>query len=133
VVAIVPASGFELDSVASRLRASGRYAPVAHVAWTQTASPWGKPVEIPLQSVGVNAQGITGTVALERGVYLHLLLDLRYAMSDPPAGLDAQPGTVFVLDASQRVRLRERSYFDHPAFGVIALVTNVQEPSRPSK
>ena len=70
-------------------------------------------------------------MALERGVYLHLVLDLRYAMSDPPSGLDAPPGTVFVLDESHRVRLKERNYFDHPAFGVIALVTSNQPPKQP--
>jgi len=131
VLGTLPESEFELGGIASRLRASGRYEPVAHIAWTQTASPWNKPVEIPLQSVGLNAEGITGTVALERGVYLHLVLNLRYAMSDPPAGLDAAPGTVFVLDESHRVRLKERNYFDHPAFGVIALVTSNQPPKQP--
>jgi hypothetical protein len=131
VLRTLPESEFELDGIASRLRESGRYVPVAHIAWTQTASPWDKPIEIPLQSVGLNAEGITGTVALERGVYLHLVLDLRYAMTDPPAGLDAPPGTVFVLDESHRVRLKERNYFDHPAFGVIALVTSNQPPKPP--
>jgi len=131
VLGTLPESEFQLDGIASRLRASGRYEPVAHIAWTQTASPWNKPIEIPLQSVGLNAEGITGTVALERGVYLHLVLNLRYAMSDPPAGLEAAPGTVFVLDESHRVRLKERNYFDHPAFGVIALVTSNQPPKQP--
>lgn len=130
VVRILPSSQFELDGVASRLRASGRYAPVAHIAWAQTASPWGKPLQIPVQSVGLDAQDLTGTVALERGVFLHLALDLRYTMSDPPAGLDAPPGTVFVLDQSHRVKLKERNYFDHPAFGVIALVTSDRTSDR---
>jgi hypothetical protein len=132
VLRLLPSSEFDLDGVAARLRASGRYVPVAHFAWAQNASPWGTPVEIPVQSVGLDAQGITGNVALERGVYLHLVLDLRYAMSDPPAGLDAPPGTVFVLDESHRVRLKERNYFDHPAFGVIALVTPDAAPGRRS-
>lgn len=131
-VRILPASDFELAGLASRLRASGRYVPVAHIAWEQVASPWGKPMRIPVQNVGLDAPGITGTVALERGVFLHLVLDLRYAMSDPPAGLDAPPGTVFVLDESHRVRLKERNYFDHPAFGAIALVTSDQE-ARPAR
>lgn len=130
VVRLIPSSEFQLDAIASRLRESGRYVPVAHAAWAQTASPWGKPIEIPVQSVGLAAQGITGTVALERGEFLHLALDLRYAMSDPPPGLDAPPGTVFVLDESHRVRLKERNYFDHPAFGIIALVTSDAAPRR---
>lgn len=129
-VRLLPASEFQLDDVAARLRASGRYVPVAHIAWAQTASPWAKPIRIPVQSVGLDVQGITGSVALERGQFLHLALDLRYAMDDPPPGLDAPAGTVFVLDDSHRVRLRERNYFDHPAFGVIALVTPDATPRR---
>jgi|GEM_PF-454964 len=124
VVRLLPSSEFQMDGVASRLRASGRYVPVAHIAWAQTASPWRKPVDIPVQSLGLDAQGLTGSVALERGQFLHLALDLRYMMSDPPPGLGAPPRTVFVLNQSHRVRFHERNYFDHPAFGVIALVTS---------
>lgn len=120
---LLPPSEFQLGRIAARLRSSGRYVPVAHVAWSQTASPWARPIEIPIQSLGIDAKGLTGSVALERGEFLHLALLLDYAMDDPPPGLDAAPGTVFALHDSHRVRLDERNYFDHPAFGVIALVT----------
>jgi hypothetical protein len=125
-VHVLPPSDFQLDRIAERLRTSGRYVPVAHVAWSQTASPWGRPIEIPIESLGVEAKGLTGSVALERGEFLHLALSLDYAMDDPPPGLDAAPGTVFVLRDSHRVRFDERNYFDHPAFGAIALVTPVR-------
>jgi Peptidoglycan-binding protein, CsiV len=123
----LPASAFQLDSIAARLRSSGRYLPVAHVAWSQTASPWGHPIQIPVQSLGVDSQGLSGTVSLQRGQYLHLGLSLDYAMDEPPSGLRAPPGTVFSLHEVHRVRFYERNYFDHPAFGVIALVTPLQE------
>jgi hypothetical protein len=65
-------------------------------------------------------------VYLERGQYLHLGMALTYAIQSPPAGLNAGPGTTFTLNENRRIRFYERNYYDHPAFGVIALVTPVQ-------
>ena len=48
---------------------------------------------------------------------------LNYQTSNPPPGLSAAPGTVFNLNESRRIKFFERNYYDHPAFGVIALVT----------
>jgi hypothetical protein len=132
-VRLLPASEFQLDGVAARLRSSGRYLPIAHAAWWQSASPWGRPTEIPIESLGLAAQGLTGTLSLQRGQFLHLELSLDYAQNDPPAALGAGPGTVFSLHQTQRVLFYQRSYFDHPAFGVIALVTPAQTPRRARK
>lgn len=128
-VSVLPAGAFRLDAVAARLKESGRYVPIAEAAWTQLASPWGRPIAIPLASLGIVAPGLEGTLALERGEFLHLTVHLAYTLDDPAPGLGAAPGTVFVLDQTRRVRLEERNYFDHPAFGVIAVVTRV-EPRR---
>ena len=122
-VRALPASEFQLTEIANRLRASGAYVPVAHVAWSQTASAWGTRAGIPVERLGINVPGLSGTVFLERGQYLHLGMTLSYAMADPPEGLFAAPGTVFTISESRRVRFYERNYYDHPAFGVIALVT----------
>ena len=67
--------------------------------------------------------GLSGIVFLERGTYLHLGMSLTYQMSNPPAGLAAAPGTAFNLSESRRVKFDQLNYYDHPAFGVIALVT----------
>ncbi len=131
-VRLLPASEFQLDAVEARLRSSGRFLPVAHAAWWQSASPWGRPTELPVQDLGLAAQGLTGTISLQRGEFLHLELSLDYAIDNPPAALGAAPGTVFSLHQMQRVRFNQRSYFDHPAFGAIALVTPAQ-PSRHGK
>jgi hypothetical protein len=121
---------FQLNDLDAKLRASGVYVPVAHVAWSQTASPWGSHAGIPVQRLGIDAPGLAGTVSLERGQYLHLGLALNYTMADPPAGLAAGPDTVFTLRDTHRVRFYDRNYFDHPAFGVIALVSPAQGPRR---
>jgi hypothetical protein len=77
--------------------------------------------------------GLSGTVFLERGQFLHLGMTLTYAMASPPAGLGAAPDTPFTINESRRVRFYERNYFDHPAFGVIALVTPARGARPPGR
>jgi hypothetical protein len=125
VSAIAPAS-YQLGDVVNKLRASGLYTPLAHVAWSQTASDWGTRAGFTLEKLGVSVPGLTGTVFLERGQYLHLGMALTYSPPDPPPGIGAGPGTTFNLTESRRIRFYERNYYDHPAFGVIALVTPAQ-------
>jgi hypothetical protein len=132
VAALAPAV-WQLTELENRLRASGAYVPVAHAAWSQTASSWGTRAGFPVQRLGIDVPGLTGNVFLERGQFLHLGISLAYAMSAPPAGLGAGPDTPFTINESRRVRFYERSYFDHPAFGVIALVTPAQGARPPGR
>ncbi len=125
-VNVLPTTQFQLTEVENRLRASSAYVPVAHVAWSQTASAWGTRAGFPVQKLGIDVPGLSGNVFLERGQYLHLGMTLSYAMPTPPAGLGAGPGTTFTLSQSRRIRFYERNYYDHPAFGVITLVTPAQ-------
>jgi hypothetical protein len=122
----LPESQFQLNDIANKLRSTGVYVPVAHVAWSQTASAWGTRAGFSVEKLGLNAEGLTGSVSLERGQYLHLGMTLSYAMPNPPAGAGAAPGATFTLNENRRVRFYERNYYDHPAFGVIALVTPAQ-------
>jgi len=123
LLTVLPSSDYRLTAIATRLRTSGTYVPVAHAAWVQTASAWGTHAGFPLESLGVTVPGLTGVISLERGQYLHLGMTLDYTMQDPPAGLNAPPGTTFVMNETRRVRFYQRNYYDHPAFGVIALIT----------
>jgi hypothetical protein len=132
-VAALPPSAWQLTELENRLRASGSYVPVAHAAWSQTASSWGTRAGFPVQRLGVNVPGLSGNVFLERGQFLHLGMTLTYAMASPPAGLDAAPDTPFTINESRRVRFYERNYYDHPAFGVIALVTPAQGARPPGR
>jgi hypothetical protein len=125
-ISVLGADQYQLGDLESKLKASGAYVPVAHVAWAQTASAWGTKAGFPLQKLGVDVPGLNGTVYLERGQYLHLGMALSYAIASPPAGLAAGAGTAFTLNEDRRVKFYERNYYDHPAFGVIALVTPAQ-------
>jgi hypothetical protein len=125
-ISVLAPTQFQLNDIEQKLRASGAYVPVAHVAWSQTASAWGTKAGFQVQKLGIDVPGLNGTVYLERGQYLHLGMALSYAIASPPGGLGAGPGTTFTLNENRRVRFYERNYYDHPAFGVIALVTPAQ-------
>jgi hypothetical protein len=125
-VTALNSSQFQLTPLENKMRTTGLYVPVAHVAWSQTASDWGTRAGFTVQKLGISAPGLSGTVFLERGQYLHLGMTLSYSPADPPAGLGAGPGSTFNLSESRRIRFYERNYYDHPGFGVIALVTPAQ-------
>jgi hypothetical protein len=128
-VAPVPASQFQLNDVAAKLRATSNYQPIAHFAWQQTASSWGSGAGFTVAKLGGNVPGLSGIFFLEAGTYLHLGMTLSYQSQNPPAGLGAAPGQVFTMSESRRVKRYERNYYDNPAFGVIALVTPANKSS----
>jgi hypothetical protein len=130
-VGLLPQTAWQLTPIENKMRSSGLYVPVAHVAWSQTASDWGTRAGFSLERLGLDVPGLSGTVILERGQFLHLGMALSYAPGSPPAGMGAGPGTTFSLNESRRIKFYERNYYDHPAFGVIALVTPAQG-SRPA-
>jgi peptidoglycan-binding protein CsiV len=119
----IPSSQFQLNDIAARLQNTTNYPPIAHFAWQQTASSWGSRAGFTVSKLAGSVPGLSGVIFLERGSYLHLGMSLSYQAPNPPAALAASPGTVFNLSESRRVKFFERNYYDHPAFGVIALVT----------
>lgn len=127
--AIQPLSSaqFKLAGTDAALRRSSRYQVLAHVAWTQAATAFGGNLGASLADLGISDSALHGSVALEQGRFLHLNFDLAWTPADPPASLlganrGAGPVT-FVLKEKRRVRPFEQHYFDHPAFGVIAIVS----------
>jgi hypothetical protein len=108
----------QLGSAGSKLRASGQFRVIAHAAWLQTATPWGRHAGIDLAELGIRNPELSGTVYLERGTLLHFGVDLK---------LGSNPG--YRMSELQRIKFNETSYFDHPAFGVIAIVSPVRGSS----
>ncbi len=133
LLTVLPSSDYRLAGIESRLRSSGTYQPVAHAAWVQTASAWGTHAGFPVETLGIDVPGLSGDIYLERGEFLHLGMTLDYTMQDPPPGLNASAGTTFVMNETRRVRFYQRNYYDHPAFGVIALITPARGPRPPGR
>ena len=114
VLKSLDASRMQLGTMAARLRSSGAWRVLAHAAWIQSATDWPRHAGVPLDAVGLIAPGLTGNVYVERGQYLHLGFDLRLG-SDP----------AWSLSELRKVKFNEKNYFDHPGFGVIAIVSQV--------
>jgi hypothetical protein len=119
----IPSSQYKLNGVAARLRNTTNYQPIAHFAWQQTASSWGSRAGFTIAKLAGNVSGLSGTIYLERGTYLHLGMALNYQSPEVSTSLGAPPGQVFSMSESRRVKYDQLNYYDHPAFGVIALVT----------
>lgn len=105
---------FRMNAIAGSLERSRNYRPLAHFGWSQVGSPLNAAVAERLDAF-LPSGVLSGSAALARGRYLHLTLDLDFR----PDGQEQH----YVLRQTRRMRSTERHYFDHPQFGVIALVT----------
>jgi hypothetical protein len=115
---VLPPSDYKLGAIETGLRSSGAWRPIAHAAWVQTAANWGTHAGIALADLGINTPGLSGMVYLERATYLHLGMNLTLSGE-----------ASFVINEMRSVKYNEKQYFDHPAFGVIALVSPLPRSS----
>jgi len=115
ITRILSASDYHMNSLESALRSSGAWRPIAHAAWIQTAANWGTHTGFSLSDVGINVPGLSGSVYLERATYIHLGFDVQY-----------QAGSTYTLRDMRSVKYNDRQYFDHPGFGIIAVVTPIK-------
>ena len=112
VLRTLDASHMQLSGMAARLRSSGAWRVLAHSAWIQSATDWPRHGGLALEQVGLNAAGLTGSVYVERGQFLHLGFNLK--LGNDPA---------WSLSELRKIKFNEKNYFDHPGFGVIAIVS----------
>jgi len=111
----LPAAKMKLTSIEETMRRSRAYQPVAHIGWTQPGFPRNAAKYISVNSLVSSGSGLQGQIALSRGRYLHLTLDLV---------LDSvESGQRYVLRQTRRMRSTERHYIDSPKLGVIAVIT----------
>jgi len=112
-VQLTPTTQRRLTNEVSRLRAAGGFQVIAHTAWTQAPAAWNSRRGVSTEQLGIEGAGITGTVFIERGQYLHLGFDLRVD----------QGGRVYSVSDLRRVKPGEAQYFDHPVIGILALIS----------
>jgi hypothetical protein len=105
-------SDLQLVSVATALTRRG-YALLAHTAWAAIVPANGR-TTAQLEELLPPNTAVSGAVALQRSQYLFLGVEVDY---------QAEDGLTFGLREKRRIKFGERHYFDHPAFGVIAQVT----------
>jgi hypothetical protein len=104
-------SSRKLGGSASRLNASG-FTVLGHAAWKQAPAGFQSMRGVSATRLGVAA--ISGKVILERDRYLHLGFEL----------IVEDGGRRYHLNQYRKqIRTGEVQYFDHPAIGILAIVT----------
>ena len=124
---------YQLDGVRGGLRNSSGYTVLLHRAWRQVGYDAAHAIPYPIRSLSESGRdSIEGSVTLVRERYLHLDVDLLLmtASRAAPTQYADGPGSApaFRLREKRRVRSRELHYFDHPRFGMIAMVTPYDAP-----
>ncbi len=124
---------YQLDGVRGGLRNSSGYSVLFHRAWRQVGYDAAHAIAYPIHSFAENGRdSIEGSVTLVRERYLHLDVDLLLmtASGAAPAQYSDGPSSApaFRLREKRRMRSREMHYFDHPRFGMIAMVTPYDAP-----
>ncbi|MBT8131567.1 MAG: peptidoglycan binding protein CsiV [Gammaproteobacteria bacterium] len=112
-----------LGAVSQKLLGSKDWSPILHYGWRQPGIDRDDAPEVNLAGSRRGARA-TGTVRLSVERFLRLELDLEM---DPGSGIR------YTLDQSRRMRSGEIHYFDHPQFGVIALVSRAEFPELPEQ
>ncbi len=142
-----------LGSAYARLQRLGGYRPLLHAGWSQEGLGEADSVPLPLSRLGKSNPAGTIQLHLQRFLHLTLDLDYRHTLSPGPASSPAtaapsvasseSPGRAVVARSDElseielaphyyivedrRTRNGDVNYFDHPAFGVLVLVTRAPE------
>lgn len=113
-------SDWQLAGAATSLARRG-YPVLAHAAWFAVVPPNGR-TTAHLEELLPPDSAITGSVAVQRGQYLYLGVELDYRPAGNPQAGAAE--VVYSLREKRRVKYGERHYFDHSAFGAIVTIGN---------
>lgn len=139
----------QLDEVIEHLRRIDAYEPIMHFGWTQATWPEEETEAIPLRRFAEPPEGLDGNLTLYLSRYLHLVIDLQLdappeveVVSQDEYGDDVRTADEFlgyaddqqpllpvryVIQDNRIFKNGDLRYFDHPKFGMLAMVTRVEE------
>jgi len=142
---------YQLGEVLEHLTRLDAYEPVLHFGWTQATWPEEDTEAIPLSRFAEPPEGFDGNLTLYLSRYLHLVVDLqldatteaelvdqddfdyRYDTTTSGEflgyGEDQQPALPvrYIIQENRILKNGELRYYDHPKFGVLAMVTRIEE------
>jgi len=130
----------QLHGAANRLKQLAAYQVMTHNGWIQILNAQTKRLPV-LVRQQVGRQQLEGVITLHRGKHLHLDLDIQLteqglltngALSKANTPTALSPA-IYRLKQTRRIKSGEINYFDHPRFGVICLVTEIDPPYSPSQ
>lgn len=129
----------QLSDIVAKLNSSPAYRVLLHTAWKQVVSEPASAQAVHLvngRTLGSANSGyeLDGIAKLSAGRFLHLDVEFIFSklLQDQAADvLQAGEQTEntflrrFQLKESRRIKSKELNYFDHPLFGIIAVITPV--------
>lgn len=128
----------QLHGVYRRLEQLSSYTPIAHGGWVQPVQnkQERKSVSIMHQA---GTHRIEGTLTFHRERFLHLKVDLQLSEMLPlainynyAADTTTSASTLYRLQETRRIKTSQSNYFDHPRFGVLAIVEKINSPYPPT-
>lgn len=148
-----------LAPIASRIRRSSRYRLLDHMGWQQPVVTGTNPAVLTQAGDYYGDQReLDGTIHITRSRYLHLHTDLWWSVFSQddstlspgqralietyadrfPAlanGIERSgyiPAAQYALQQSRRMRSGETHYIDHPYFGLVVLITPIEDLEEPA-
>ena len=148
---VLGAGELKLADAYARLQRLTGYRPLLHAGWSQEGLGESEALPLPLTRLGT--ANPAGTIQLHLQRFLHLTLDLDYRFAlrrrpgtssgraAPPlpssglSGVAARSDELkeielaprYYIEEERRTRNGDVNYFDHPAFGVLVVVTRAPE------
>lgn len=124
----------QLHGVFNRLEKLSSYTPILHGGWIQPVKEKAplEPIQIIHQA---DALQLEGTLTFHRGRYLHLDINLQLSEVTNTDFNDnfltssfIQAPTLYRLKETRRVKTTDTHFFDHPRFGVLAVIEKIDSP-----
>jgi len=131
---LIDPTALQLGAEYGILERLSAYTPIFHGGWIQEGYPEdrAKPFDL---SIIDSMSPLAGSVTFYRSRFLHVRVALSYLaesapQADQPAPIDplALPATRYEINEARRLRSGELHYLDHPAFGILILITPEPEP-----
>ena len=127
---------WQLADLIERINESRDFQLLTYQVWQQDGVLFDETEPFVLHTLNNDEGLLEGTATLSLSRFLHLLLEIDwlpraknegFPLYRGLAGLVAKP-TPYTISESRLMQRGDIHYFDHPLFGVVALITRVEEP-----
>ncbi len=121
------ADDMELGNTVGRLERLDAYAPLVHAGWSQRARPGQVADARDIAARLASGADLSGQITLYKDRFVHLRVELE--LTERVASERVEP---IRLIQSRRLRGQALHYFDHPRFGLLASVREIESGEEPA-
>ena len=126
---------WQLADVVERINDSRDFQLLIYQVWQQDGVLFDETEPFGLPTIDDNEGSLEGTATLSLRRFLHLLVEIDWLPREKDKGFPLYPGFAgltakpvpYSIKESRLMQRGDIHYFDHPMFGVVALITRVEE------